>query len=300
MSASTRPLLVATDGGRSAGHAMHFAAGLAERTGAAVEVVAVMESLAAGPVDLPHREELEKAYARGVAERVTAQLNEELGDVSWPTHLRVGRPAAVIAEVARERDASFILLAMDGERSECHPTGTELIQLCDRPILHVKGPELPKTAVVGIDFRESSLEAAHAAAGLVGPEGTVHLVHVQPRLDFPAAMVWDWSECYGTEVADGFRRLREALAATGFGRVEEHVGDGDPATELIRYARAVDADLLAIGGDGYLFRGRILMGRVAQQLVREATVTVLTTPASPAWAPQPAAAGPTNEAARAS
>jgi len=51
---------------------------------------------------------------------------------------------------------------------------------------------------------------------------------------------------------------------------------GDPAEEILRAAEKTEADLIAIGTHGRTGLGRVLMGSVAEQVVRKATCPVLT------------------------
>jgi nucleotide-binding universal stress UspA family protein len=275
----TDPVLVATDGGRTAANALRFAAAYAGREGVPIEIVSVVEPLTDVPMPLPHRGELEQANARGVADRVREHLRDVVGPVSWPIHVRIGRPAPAICQVARERNARVIVLGVEPKKADGNATAVELIQLAEKPVLTAPGTGLPHTAIVGVDFRRSSSTAAREALRLVGPDGTLHLVHVRPSLDFPAASVWDWEQCYGFAVASGFQRIVNALG--GEARIERHTVDGDPVSALLEKADELDADLLAIGSDGYTCRGRVVIGRVAQRLVRESTVAVLATPVPP-------------------
>lgn len=271
-------VLVATDGCRASVPALRLAAAYSERDGIPVELVTVVRPLADVPVHLPHREELEQAHGRGVADRVRAQCRDVLGHDAWPLHVRVGRPAAAICEVARERDASLIVLGAARPDPEGGTTAVEVIQLADRPVLATPHGGLPTVAVVGIDFRQGSLRAALQALRFVGPAGQLHLVHVRPRLDFPAALVWDWGESYGNEVASGFKRLEDALAEAGAGAVSTAMVEGDPAPALAAVSAELKADLLAVGSDGYTFRGRVVIGRVAQRLLRESPLAVVAIP----------------------
>lgn len=271
-------VLVGTDGSRASAPALRVAAAYAEREGAPVELVSVVRPLADVEIALPHREELEQAHARGIGDRVRAQVRDLVGATDWPLHVRVGRPAAAICEVAREREASLIVLGGARADPDGGTTALEVMQLADRPVLSSRAGSIPRNAVVGIDFRSGSLRAALEALRLVGPEGTLHLVHVQPRLDFPAALVWAWGETYGSEVAQGFERLTTALAEAGARDVATRTVEGDPAAALATESAALGADLLAVGSDGYTFRGRVVIGRVAQRLVREAPLAVLAIP----------------------
>ena len=50
---------------------------------------------------------------------------------------------------------------------------------------------------------------------------------------------------------------------------------GDPATEIVRYGRDVGADLIVMGTHGRTGLERLLMGSVAEKVMREAPCSVL-------------------------
>lgn len=271
------PLLVATDGGRAAENALQFAAAYSAARDVPVEVVSVVERLSDLPMPLPHREELELAHAQGVADRVRQHVRDTVGPVSWPIHVRLGRPAPAICTTARGRAASMVVLGLDDSSNGSNAVAVELLHLAEKPVLVARQGTVPRSAVVGIDFRPSSMRAAEEAGRLIGEGGVLHLVHVEPRLDFPAASVWDWSRCYACAVDGGFKRLAECLAATGT-RIETHTRAGSPAGALMEAAEELGVELLAIGSDGYICNGRVVVGRVARTVLTEAPTTVMATP----------------------
>lgn len=271
------PVLVATDGGREAVHALQLAAAYAEAEGVPVEVVSVVPPLSDLPMPLPHREELEHAHAQGVADAVRRHLRDVVGPVDWPIHVSLGRPAPAICTTARQRSAHMVVLGMAGAQAETNDTALELLHLAEKPVLVARSGELPKHVVVGIDFRASSLRTADLALRILGPGGSLHLVHVKPSLDFPAASVWNWSSCYECAVEGGFDELANRLAGDG-GDVTWETRAGNPAEVLMTVAADRGADLLAIGSDGYICNGRVVVGRVAREVLARSAVPILATP----------------------
>lgn len=65
-------------------------------------------------------------------------------------------------------------------------------------------------------------------------------------------------------------------------RVERWLEDGEPATEIRRVANEIDADVIIMGTHGRTGLGRLLMGSVAEEVMRKAPCPVLTakTPAT--------------------
>lgn len=273
----TDPVLVATDGGAAAAHALKFAAAYAATDDIPVEVVSVVAPLSDLPMPLPHRQELEHAHAQGVADAVRRHVRDIVGPVSWPVHVSLGRPAPSICNTARSRAARLVILGLDSDTGEGNSTAIELLHLADRPVLVARDGRLPETAVVGIDFRPSSFRAASLALEMLGPDGVLHLVHVKPSLDFPAASVWDWGPCYESAVEKGFHEIIARLDERGVNASSE-IRAGDPAQELMTAAEERKADLLCIGSDGYVCNGRVVVGRVARAVLDRSTVPVLATP----------------------
>lgn len=58
--------------------------------------------------------------------------------------------------------------------------------------------------------------------------------------------------------------------------VEYRVGDGDPASAIIRVASQLKANLIVMGTHGRTGLGRLLMGSVAEAVLRRAPCAVLT------------------------
>ena len=135
--------------------------------------------------------------------------------------------------------------------------------------------------VVPIDFSDASKHAAQYAAALARRlDASLHLVHVLE----PSEMVTGPFEFYGGPPAEFLDQLywskRSQLVAIGAGldgdvRVTSEVRHGTPA-ECIRDA-AVDygADLVIMSTHGRSGLSHLLMGSVAEQVIRTARCPVL-------------------------
>ncbi len=147
-------------------------------------------------------------------------------------------------------------------------------------------PARPRVVVVGVDF---SATARHALAWAFDyashVPSVIHTVHVVERrwspsdlLTDPAAILREVATAQATATAE----LR-ALTGDGQARVgalHEHVAVGKPADELLRIAHDVGADLLVVGSHGLDPIAHLLVGSVAEKIVRNATcpVTVVRIP----------------------
>jgi nucleotide-binding universal stress UspA family protein len=71
-------------------------------------------------------------------------------------------------------------------------------------------------------------------------------------------------------------RLSERHSVDPWVEVEYRVAEGDPAAEIIRLAGELGASLIVMGTHGRTGLGRLLMGSVAETVLRRAPCAVLT------------------------
>jgi nucleotide-binding universal stress UspA family protein len=70
--------------------------------------------------------------------------------------------------------------------------------------------------------------------------------------------------------------LGDHLPADADVAYEHHLLHGDPAQEILRHAREQHVDLIVMGTHGRTGLSRLLLGSVAESVLREATCPVLT------------------------
>jgi nucleotide-binding universal stress UspA family protein len=85
---------------------------------------------------------------------------------------------------------------------------------------------------------------------------------------------------YGPPPEEYLDHLQEQLAQTQARdpkvRMEHLLVEGDPVTAILRAAEEVGCDLIVMGTHGRTGLGRLLLGSVAEQVVRRASCPVLT------------------------
>jgi nucleotide-binding universal stress UspA family protein len=130
------------------------------------------------------------------------------------------------------------------------------------------------------DFSAASEPAGLVAGELARQQGArLHIVHVVPPVTDPE------------DSADTLGRL---AAAFGDLRVETALLSGRVAHQIIRYARDKGIGLIVLGTHGRTGVSRVLLGSVAESVVRLAPCPVLTVPGAIAEARAPkGAASPT-------
>jgi len=156
-----------------------------------------------------------------------------------------------------------------------------------------------RTIVVAVDFSETSDEAVRVACELAAcHDSELHLVHVIPdarqqawSLEAPGL---DFSALQQESIGEAERMLEQRTVpmTARLPRVIRTVLSGLPAArEIDQYAASHGADLIVVGTHGYGPVRRLVLGSVADRVVRMAPCPVLTVPhhalrsPSPEWVP---------------
>jgi nucleotide-binding universal stress UspA family protein len=140
----------------------------------------------------------------------------------------------------------------------------------------------PKRIVVAVDLSPASLAAADAAKDLARRWGSsLELVHVRPPVMIAAGMGPD-AMPLPLPAPDPERerltqrRLREAAGGLPDERVTVRTISGWPVREILDRARDSAAGLIVMGTHGSAGLDRVLLGSVAEAVVRGSRVPVLT------------------------
>ena len=110
---------------------------------------------------------------------------------------------------------------------------------------------------------------------MVADPSELYLVHVLFPLDnvSPGVLLGDMTDEKRAEaVRDSFDKLLQQLGVTG---VNIEVLFGKPGLEVAEYAARIGADLIAIPSHGYDGVTRLLLGSVAERVIRHAECSVL-------------------------
>jgi len=135
---------------------------------------------------------------------------------------------------------------------------------------------LPRRHVIApVDFSELSKEAVEVAIDIAGGSQNVHVVHVLPPIDsLDTDMTWNPAE---DEVRT--QKAKEALASMfrgpQFADMKVDVLIGDPGHEVTQLAAKISADLIVIPSHGRTGIKRLLIGSVAERVVRLSHCPVL-------------------------
>ncbi len=136
--------------------------------------------------------------------------------------------------------------------------------------------------LVPIDFSDSSLKALRYALGFAEQfsAGIVLLHVVEPKLypvDF--LIVPPEMEEANVKLAHAAREKLSSMAAElrekHYLQADALVRQGNPAVEIAKVARSLDADLIVIATHGYTGLKHVYLGSVTEKITRHATCPVL-------------------------
>jgi nucleotide-binding universal stress UspA family protein len=134
-----------------------------------------------------------------------------------------------------------------------------------------------RCVVVPVDFSNESFAAVELALGLVEDVSQVHVLHVLAELSYA-------EKGFTRTARDSFDRerrqyaeevLQKTLAGPQYAKVQFSAAIGDAGREIVDYAQKVGAELIVIPSHGRTGLKRLLIGSVAERVVRLAHCPVL-------------------------
>ena len=132
-----------------------------------------------------------------------------------------------------------------------------------------------KLIVIPVDFSDDSLAALDTAVELVDDPSHLHVVHVLPLLEVnEPGVIWatvdDESRAeHATEA------MHAELTKRGHNGLDVVVRFGDPGHEIAQYAEEIAAGLVIVSSHGKSALKHMLIGSVAERVVRLAHCPVL-------------------------
>jgi nucleotide-binding universal stress UspA family protein len=146
-----------------------------------------------------------------------------------------------------------------------------------------------KKIIVATDFSEPSIEALREADRLAqGTDSEVFVFHAVPNLVranplFPHKNIEDVFQLPALmdRAADAVDELIAKHMRSDHANVHVLVDTGWPDTALMRKAEEIDADLIVVGSRGYTGLKHVLLGSVAERVIRYSHCAVMVARASP-------------------
>jgi nucleotide-binding universal stress UspA family protein len=220
-------------------------------------------------------------HARGELEARRARCEAE--GIKTTTRMVAGYADAAMVSMGHELEADFIVVGTHGRRGRDRwlfgSVAGNVVRLSRRNVWVAREatPPIgrPSRVMVATDFSPTADSGVRAALALSKPDALVDVVHCwRVGFDFglpPPLPLLD--EMRERALENGTRLLAE-YADSGR-HVRFDMIDGEPVEGILARLADGDHDMLVIGSHGRRGVGRLLLGSVAESLVRRATHSVL-------------------------
>ena len=207
-----------------------------------------------------------------------------VGDRQWPIRSLTGDPAACITDEAEAESSELLVMGIHQhgafEQAIGDNTATRVMGHTTVPVLGVRPgvSGLPRKIMVPTDFGDASREAAHLAANLADPGGSVVLVHAS----IPTTFIEEGDEGAALIQREGiehaFLHLTDEISKGKSIRVETVSRPGDAIAQVMAAAALISPDLIAMASQRHSLITRLILGSVTRKIVREGHWPMLITP----------------------
>ncbi len=226
------------------------------------------------------------------------ELRTSLNDLAEPlrqlgaaveVEIRAGRPAEVLTEVAREREADLLIVGSRGRSAArsalLGSVSAHLVDHAPCPVLVARRPSVDRI-LFATDGSETAIGAATILERWRAFRGLpVDVVSVAPSVHhLAAAFLTPWSlsgdvrelpdDDAGSEHRAHAEQMAARLGGAGY-RCTPHLRNGDAAGEICEAAVELGDDLIVTGSRGLGDLRRMLSGSVAHDVLLHAPVSVL-------------------------
>jgi len=294
-------MLLPLDGSELAEVALSHAKGVASRLG--IEVMLLHVAGKGEAESLP----LHRAYIDQACDRLRREMAESQGKASGRPvvvkgEVATGYPAEEILRYAGEKEVDLIVMTTHGRsgvrRWVLGSIADKVLRMAAVPVLLIRAG-MPKDAAYetwsspkmlvpldGSELAELVLPHVETLASSQGGEGAeVILVGICEPLVMPPVTTPETSVNWGTAAdeymakskksTEGYlSKVQRGLTDAGL-KVSLEVLEGDPATEIIDYAKSNQMDLIVAGSRGLSQFKSFWMGSVSRKLVHYSNCSVL-------------------------
>lgn len=200
--------------------------------------------------------------------------------------VRVGHVVSMLTEGIARENPDLVVLGTHGWTGLLHvllgSIAEKIVRHSPSPVLVVRGASRwpPKCLLLPLEFDESADEALLAAAELRKTLNlrveALHVIEPPIPLAYPPEAVIGLP-LFDSEAAEkeAGERLKELVGAHPLLSIVSYVTSGQPAAKICEKARGIGADFILIPTHGRSAVGRLLIGSVAEQVVRYAPCHVL-------------------------
>jgi nucleotide-binding universal stress UspA family protein len=243
-------------------------------------------------------------YQEDGEERVLQELNAlacEHGISSTICHVLGGAPAFdEICRVAQKIPADIIVMPTHGRTGLKHvflgSTAEKIVQHSSCPVLVTRGNALQpkngsrstiKTILVPVDFSSCAREGLRYAIWFANEFGAriilLHATYLGYIYSSEGVALYDVPALQKAARKTAERQMRQLVRRVKFGQLkfETVLTEGSPALDICAFAKQKDIDLIITSTHGLTGLQHVLIGSIAEQVVRHAPCPVLVVPSHP-------------------
>jgi nucleotide-binding universal stress UspA family protein len=300
-----RNILVPIDFSKISIQAIETAKRLAKRFNATIHLAHVHQfgypATFMGPIfsagELP--ESFEEHRNKQLAEELETVANKAGLDSRDQTHLRMGAaPFDEICRLAQEIPADLIIMPTHGYTALKHvflgSTAERVVQHAPCPVFVVRQLGKPaakkfgyKKILVPVDFSDCSQKALQYAIRFANELGAeivlLHATYLGYVYSSEGTALYDIPGLQKAAGDNAERQMRKLVRTVKFGGVtfETAFTDGSPVLDICAYAQEHDVDLIITSTHGLTGFQHVLIGSIAEKVVRHAPCSVLVVPSHP-------------------
>ena len=133
--------------------------------------------------------------------------------------------------------------------------------------------------LVPLDFSDGASTILQTALNVLGDGGTLQLLHVvewMPAVTAGTFGIYPHRKDIEKIKELALEKLEESVRANPDQDVQVHVKEGKPATVILEMVAALEPDLIVMGTHGRSKLDHLLLGSVAERVIRKAPCPVLT------------------------
>jgi nucleotide-binding universal stress UspA family protein len=300
-------ILVPIDFSKISIQAIETAMQLARRFGATIHLAHVRQFDYAGDFAAPVPPMVpfsfmpyEQNRERSVLKELNA-LAREYGVSSAMCHVLGGAPPFdEICRVAQQIPADLVVMPTHGRTGLKHvflgSTAERVVQHSPCPVLVTRGKALQsksgsrftiKTILVPVDFSSCSREGLRYAIGSANDFGAsiilLHATYLGYIYSSEGTALYDIPALQQAARKDADRQMRNLVRSVNFGGVkfETVFTEGSPVLDICAFAKDHDVDVIITSTHGLTGFKHVLIGSIAEQVVRHAPCSVLVVPSHP-------------------
>lgn len=287
-------VLVPIDASDAAKRAARRGIGLAKAYEADLHFLSVVDTRAFSE-SLADLDELVRSQARVLEKEAETTLTavEELAadaGIAAITDIRRGRPPDTILEYGADHEIDLIAMGTHGrsglDRLLLGSVTERVLRSAESPVLSVspddrRPPEAYDNVLIPTDGSDQAEVAAGHGIDIADKfDGRIHAFNVVDVTGLAGAAdagylldsVVEGLEEVGQQATDMVAAMAREVGVESVSSIEQ----GTPHREILEYVESHEIDLIAMGSHGRTGLDRLLLGSVAERIVRSADVPVLT------------------------